>query len=153
MDEVVELKARLGKEYQENARLRTQLAKQDEQLKVMAVASYDRNWPEAQLNLKLTIATKALVRVCHTTESDEVLVIAERALAKMKVSDKQVTDTDALAALRALVVEQAEDEGLWAVHLLGTQPITEAYLQQELRKLHDAVEKAVPARSEKDSKV
>lgn len=62
-------------------------------------------------------------------------------------------DTSALAALRALVVEQAEDEGLWAVHLLGTQPITEAYLQQELRKLHDAVEKAVPARSEKDPKV
>lgn len=44
------------------------------------------------------------------------------------------------AKLRALVSEQAEDEGLWGVPLAGTQPITEAYLQQELRRLHAAVE-------------
>lgn len=47
----------------------------------------------------------------------------------------------ALRALRALVDEQAEDEGLWGLPLIpGTQSIVEAYLQQELRRLHAAVE-------------
>ncbi len=40
--------------------------------------------------------------------------------------------------LRALVSQQAEDEGLWFE--AATAP--EAYLQQELRKLHQAVEEA-----------
>lgn len=42
------------------------------------------------------------------------------------------------AALR-LVLEQAEDEGLW----FAAQTAPEAYLQQELRRLHFAVESAV----------
>lgn len=41
-----------------------------------------------------------------------------------------------LAPLRALVDEQAEDEGLW----FGIETIREAYIQQALRKLHDAIE-------------
>lgn len=41
-----------------------------------------------------------------------------------------------LAELRALVNEQAEDEALWFI----TENIAEAYLQQELRRLHAAVE-------------
>lgn len=41
-----------------------------------------------------------------------------------------------LARLRALVDEQAEDDGLWFI--ARTAP--EAYLQQELRRLHAAVE-------------
>lgn len=36
-----------------------------------------------------------------------------------------------------LVLEQAEDEGLWFI----TQSASEAYLQQELRKLHALIEK------------
>jgi TRAP-type C4-dicarboxylate transport system substrate-binding protein len=36
-----------------------------------------------------------------------------------------------------LVLEQAEDNGLWFV----PQTITEDYLQQALRRLHDAVER------------
>jgi hypothetical protein len=40
--------------------------------------------------------------------------------------------------LRAVVVQQAEDEGLWFV--AKTAP--EAYLQQELRKLHAAIEES-----------
>jgi len=40
--------------------------------------------------------------------------------------------------LRALVNSQAEDEALWFVTDERTAP--EGYLQQELRKLHDAVE-------------
>ncbi len=40
--------------------------------------------------------------------------------------------------LRALVNEQAEDEGLWFV----AQTASEAYLQQELRRLHAAIEEA-----------
>lgn len=46
----------------------------------------------------------------------------------------------ALKAIRTLVDQQAEDEGLWSVPAFGTQPISEAYLQQELRRLHAAVE-------------
>lgn len=38
--------------------------------------------------------------------------------------------------LRALVESQAEDEGLW----FETETAPEAYLQQELRKLHAHVE-------------
>lgn len=48
-------------------------------------------------------------------------------------------------ALRVLIDEQAEDGALWAVHPFGEQPIVEAYLQQELRRLHVAVEAALPA--------
>ena len=41
-----------------------------------------------------------------------------------------------LDGLRKLCAEQAEDDGLWFV----AERISEAYLQQELRKLHAAVE-------------
>jgi hypothetical protein len=46
----------------------------------------------------------------------------------------------ALREITALVGEQAEDEALWAIPPAGTQPIAEAYLQQELRRLHAAIE-------------
>jgi hypothetical protein len=46
----------------------------------------------------------------------------------------------ALETLQILVDEQAEDEALWALYPVGQQPIAEAYLQQELRRLHAAVE-------------
>ncbi len=49
----------------------------------------------------------------------------------------------ALRELSELVDEQAEDEALWALNLDGSLPISEAYLQQELRRLHAAVEAAV----------
>ena len=42
--------------------------------------------------------------------------------------------------LYALVDEQAEDEGLWSTRLDGTLSIAEAYLQQELRRLHALIE-------------
>lgn len=45
-----------------------------------------------------------------------------------------------LAVCRRIVNAQAEDEGLWATNLDGTLSISEAYLQQELRSLHAAVE-------------
>lgn len=38
--------------------------------------------------------------------------------------------------LKRLVNEQAEDEGLWC----NAQNVVEAYLQQELRRLHAAIE-------------
>lgn len=41
-----------------------------------------------------------------------------------------------LQRLREMVDRQAEDEGLWFI----AQYITEAYLQQELRKLHALIE-------------
>lgn len=42
--------------------------------------------------------------------------------------------------VQAIVDEQARDEALWSVPAEGTQPIAEAYLQQELRKLHATIE-------------
>lgn len=44
---------------------------------------------------------------------------------------------DRLGAIRAVVDAQAEDEGLW----FQAKTAPEAYLQQELRKLHEAVER------------
>jgi hypothetical protein len=49
----------------------------------------------------------------------------------------------ALAAIRSTVDKQAEDEGLWFV----AQTASEAYLQQELRKLHQIVEKETLVRT------
>jgi hypothetical protein len=46
----------------------------------------------------------------------------------------------AAKAARTLINEQAEDEGLW----FQAQSAPEAYLQQELRRLHDAVEAIWP---------
>jgi hypothetical protein len=45
-----------------------------------------------------------------------------------------------LAKIRALVDEQAEDPGLWSVPVGRQQYISEAHLQQELRKLHALIE-------------
>jgi hypothetical protein len=47
-----------------------------------------------------------------------------------------MTDAEALAAARAIAAEQAEDEGLWFLAATAS----EAYLQQELRRLTRAVE-------------
>jgi hypothetical protein len=52
------------------------------------------------------------------------------------------TTRPTLADIRALVDEQAEDAALWALNLDGTLPISEAYLQQELRRLHALIEAA-----------
>jgi hypothetical protein len=46
--------------------------------------------------------------------------------------------TEQQAAILALVDEQAEDDGLWFM----AQTAPEAYLQQELRRLHAAIEEA-----------
>ncbi len=45
----------------------------------------------------------------------------------------------ALQAIQEKVNEQANDEGLWSIALNRT--IMEAYLQQELRALHDVIER------------
>jgi hypothetical protein len=41
---------------------------------------------------------------------------------------------------KAVVAEQAQDDSLWAIRAEGTQPISEAMLQEALRRLHAAVE-------------
>ncbi len=50
-----------------------------------------------------------------------------------------------LLELRALVDRQAEDDGLW----FHAQTAPEAYLQQELRRLHEAIERAIAPANEK----
>ena len=65
--------------------------------------------------------------------------LCEREIATLKRALLAVAE--AAKAARSLVDEQAEDEGLWSVPLVdGTQSIVEAYLQQELRRLHAIIE-------------
>lgn len=57
-----------------------------------------------------------------------------------------------LEPILKLVNEQAEDEGLWALNLDGTLPIGEAYLQQELRKLHAVIERTAAVNQPNDER-
>ncbi len=68
----------------------------------------------------------------------DVTVEAQRERRRAEAAERR------LAEIRALVDEQAEDEGLWALYPMGEQPIMEAYLQQELRRLHALVEGVTP---------
>lgn len=52
---------------------------------------------------------------------------------------------ESLRAIRLMVDVQAEDEGLWSIPVEGLQSIVEAYLQQELRRLHECVEHYIKA--------
>lgn len=52
----------------------------------------------------------------------------------MTVSDEKIN------RLKSLIEEQANDEGLWSIPFDKLQTITEAYLQQELRRLHEICE-------------
>ena len=60
--------------------------------------------------------------------------LCEREIATLKRALLAVAE--AAKAARSLVDEQAEDEGLWS----GSESIVEAYLQQELRRLHAIIE-------------
>lgn len=51
-----------------------------------------------------------------------------------------MTDNEKLKKIREVVNEQAEDEALWSIPIGRLQNIAEAYLQQELRKLHALIE-------------
>lgn len=55
---------------------------------------------------------------------------------EQKPEPKSATGKECLQVARQIVAEQAEDEGLWFV----AQYVTEAHLQQELRRLHAAIE-------------
>lgn len=52
------------------------------------------------------------------------------------------TPRPTLEDIRDLVDKQANDAALWGLHPDGTLPISEAYLQQELRRLHALIEEA-----------
>lgn len=52
------------------------------------------------------------------------------------------TTANARDAIMEVVNEQADDDGLWSVPFYGLQPIAEAHLQQELRRLHAVIERA-----------
>lgn len=54
----------------------------------------------------------------------------------MAKQDKIQLDIDLIEAIQETVALQAEDEGLWFV----AETASEAYLQQELRKLHYLIE-------------
>lgn len=51
-------------------------------------------------------------------------------------AEKEKAKEEAIAKVKRMAVDMAEDEGLWFV----AQTCTEAYLQQELRKLCAAIE-------------
>ena len=48
-----------------------------------------------------------------------------------------------IARVKELVDEQAADEGLWSFPVGRSQTISEAHLQQELRRLHAAIEEGL----------
>lgn len=50
---------------------------------------------------------------------------------------------ECIEKIKECVDQQAEDEGLWSVPWEGLQPISEAYLQKELRRLHAAIESSI----------
>jgi hypothetical protein len=78
------------------------------------------------------IVERALMRSWFNAR-DEVRAVLAAALAHLP---REVYLRGELEPLLALVNEQAEQEGLWCI----AENIVEAYLQQELRALHEAVE-------------
>jgi hypothetical protein len=54
-------------------------------------------------------------------------------------TDLKLAVAEHFSSLQRLVDEQAADEALWFI----TENISEAYLQQELRRLHAAIETAL----------
>lgn len=71
--------------------------------------------------------------ICYTGNGPKGLVNAQMIA---HASNSYETLTNDLAALKVFVSEQAEDEGLW----FEAKTAPEAYLQQELRKLHAIIE-------------
>jgi hypothetical protein len=79
---------------------------------------------------------------------DSLLEAQRLAAEKVQAANREwqrlrAVDAGAKAA-RTLVNEQAEDEGLW----FQARTAPEAYLQQELRRLHTAVEAICPGEGE-----
>jgi hypothetical protein len=95
----------------------------------------------AELESRLDAAEKLTEAVRQAWRDDREETKAERNAA-LKQRDELLLR---LSSCRTLVNEQAEDEGLWFVAATAA----EAYLQQELRKLHAAIEAAPSAPSEK----
>lgn len=100
--------------------------------------------PEVNLRLKVKRLEAELVsleeqanRWCRSALSVQDLLALET-----KWRNEAATECgrvkDILFKLRTLVDQQAEDDGLWFV----AQTAAEAYLQQELRQLHTAIEEA-----------
>jgi hypothetical protein len=79
--------------------------------------------------------------VCGRDDYDEP-AIKHLVIGSVVVCPKCFSAVGKLSRIQSLVNEQAEDEGLWAVPIPPQlQPISEAYLQQELRRLHAEIEK------------
>ncbi len=71
------------------------------------------------------------------TDTPDTPDIVERLTERLRRRDDEITRLRAkLAGVRELVDSHAEDDGCWFV----ARHATEGYLQQELRKLHAAVE-------------
>lgn len=125
-------------------------------------------YPKTKLEGLTVLAAEALLAalasapdaaVCHTSTAGNadaetrhnVADAAREAEALREALAREAELREALASIQALVDEQAEDEGLWMVYAMGEQRITEAYLQQELRRLHDAIERAALAAAAGDT--
>ena len=99
----------------------------------------ERDWdtaPTIYVGDRLTRQIRALIAELREERKEHRAAEAELhvLLDDLRAARKVVED------IRTLVDEQAEDEGLWFE--AATAP--EAYLQQELRRLHEAVERAIP---------
>lgn len=67
------------------------------------------------------------------------VTVRNQPLAMADTPDAMSEMYEALTRIKALVDEQAEDEGLW----FQAQTVPEAYLQQALRRLHGLIEMEV----------
>ena len=81
------------------------------------------------------MSTKSIKRLTELLDGkNEHIKALEKECAELRAEVASLSE--GLGKVRKLVDAQAEDEGLWFM----AKYATEAYLQSELRKLHDAVE-------------
>lgn len=99
----------------------------------MAGSYYDTSFP-AKLAFDVSQDSGDVVIARHMNPSDAILISLAPDLA-LKLADA----VEALEEIQRLINEQAEADGLWFV----AESVVEAYFQQELRRLHDAVEEAL----------
>jgi hypothetical protein len=88
---------------------------------------WDRDWGGARTVLCIHRKPGTMTLVFHIEDDDSLSFVDGEMVLRV---------CTAPVSLRRLVDQQAEDEGLWFI----AETVAEAHLQQELRRLHAAVE-------------
>jgi hypothetical protein len=85
---------------------------------------------------KACVDCERCTTLAYSAASHLALNNAPRCLSCLAIVVAAAADRVPTDAVRALLAEQAADEGLWFI----AQTAPEAYLQQELRRLHAVIE-------------